>query len=393
MATTTSTRANLPECIYRRPDGYQVKVKLGGRELTKRYPFDTPIAKMEDTRDEFRIQLRHAAASVASGATLPRNARTFRDDVETYLAHLRGRVAAKDLHPTSLDGFERYLEAWCAHFGDRPRGEIKTREFSDQLAAFEREGVVREAPLGPETVNKVRLAALGLYEYMNVREDLADAPNPVTRVPRRTPPKPEGRGINYEILAAILGKLPAGSPTAARLALAAYTGLRPCEIASIHVADWNKRTGELYVRTAKGGPRATIALLPQATRALEELERLDAWGYYWPSPVGRALTAAKIAAGYPHVELRAYDMRHSYGTLVYLETGDIKATNEALRQKTLRMTERYVEAAVSPMLKRVHATLAKRFDPGTDTGKGKAAKGRKATRTGNTLVAVRGGRA
>ena len=154
---------NLPEQIYRRPTGYQVVVRLGGRQLTKRYPLTTPIATMETKRDEFRIELRHAAESVASGATLPRLTRTFADDCETYLVHLRKRVAAGDLHPTSLDGFERYLDAWCVHFGGRPRAEIKTREFSDRLAAFESEGVVREAPLGPETVNKVRLAALGLY--------------------------------------------------------------------------------------------------------------------------------------------------------------------------------------------------------------------------------------
>lgn len=386
----------LPEQIYRTADGYQVRVKIGGKLLAKRFPIDTPIAKLEDTRDTFRIQLRRAKQSIASGAVLPRTARTLRDDVAIYVEHLRGRVAAKDLHPTTLDGFDRYLRAWCVRFGDRPRGEIRTREILEALAEFEREGIVREAPLAPASVNKCRLALLRLYEYMNVHDDLDNPHNPVAAVPLRTPPKPEPRGASYDVLEKILAKLPAGTPTAARLTLAAYTGMRPCEIMRIRAADWNKRAAELYIRTGKGGPRRTIALLPQAAAALAELERLDAWGEYWAAPVGRALRAAKIAAGYPEIELRAYDMRHSFGTLTYQLTGDIKATKEQLGHSTLAMTERYVEAAVSPTLKRVHSALLKRFGGDTDTGKGKRRQlkaGAKATRTGNTLVAVRGGRA
>ena len=41
-----------------------------------------------------------------------------------------------------------------------------------------------------------------------------------------------------------------------------------------------------------------------------------------------------------------YDMRHSFATAVHRKTGGLKAVKELLGHSTLRMTERYMLAAV-----------------------------------------------
>ena len=142
----------------------------------------------------------------------------------------------------------------------------------------------------------------------------------------------------------------------------------------IQPTDWDERGGTLLTRTAKGGPAATLKLLPQATQALRELARLKAWGVYWAAPVSRAFQAAVTAAGYGHLvakgdgargQLVPYDLRHCLGTLIYQQTGDLKAVKESLRHSTLKLSERYMAAAVSPMLDRVHGQLAEYFGPTT----------------------------
>jgi integrase len=59
---------------------------------------------------------------------------------------------------------------------------------------------------------------------------------------------------------------------------------------------------------------------------------------------------ACAAAGVP--EARVYDLRHSYATEMYRQTGDPKATTEMLMHApTSRMMDRYTIAGVEPRLK------------------------------------------
>jgi integrase len=164
----------------------------------------------------------------------------------------------------------------------------------------------------------------------------------------------------------------------------AYTGMRPVEIMRIRPdEDWDRTNQTLLIRTAKGGLAARMHLLPQATQALEELARLQAWGDYWAAPVSRAFTVAREAAGYGDLKLVPYDLRHCYGTLIYEETGDLKAVKEALRHSTLRLSERYMAAAVSPMLEKVHRKLSAYF---ADRGKAQAKAHATAKRTGFKII-------
>ena len=59
------------------------------------------------------------------------------------------------------------------------------------------------------------------------------------------------------------------------------------------------------------------------------------------------ITPAHINLG---LAIDAYTLRHSFGTWHYQTFGDIKATQQIMRHKSIRMTERYVRAAVAPVL-------------------------------------------
>ena len=111
---------------------------------------------------------------------------------------------------------------------------------------------------------------------------------------------------------------------------------------------WDHKGASLTVPgTSKG--RGTkpyvIPLSPAATSALKLLDTLDAWGSFTLAPMARmwkaAATKAKLPAG-----TVPYDLRHSFGTAIYRATGDLKATKELLGHASLRMTERYMLAAI-----------------------------------------------
>jgi integrase len=402
MHTLITKTTTLPECVTRTPHGFFVKVKIGGRTLSKRFRRrpDLTVEELANTRDEFRLELRRAAESIRTGAVpaapTPAPA-TLDDDRIAYLDEHLGAV-----HANTRDQWERYLLAWCNYvpsdggprLGDRARATIRTATLIEAINEFERHGIVRPRPLEAETYNKVRLCLYRLYEVMNGVQEMPEAANPVRHVPRRTPPKAEARGQDYGLLEAILEKIPPGKTkgaTKARLVLMAYHGLRPVEIMSIRRGDWNPAAAELYVRTGKGGKHRTIQLIPKASAALETLERLGAWGPYPTETPSRAFKKAKIAAGY-ELDITPYDLRHSFGTWVYKATGDIKMVKESMAHSSIRMTERYVEAAVSPMLKEVHKKLMTAFGdappPPPARGKRQAAAARRAANAGPGLTLV-----
>ena len=278
-----------------------------------------------------------------------RRASTLAEDVKVYMKTYMDKV-----HASTRGNRERYLNAWVERLGSRTRQSVTTQDVIAALNHFRQKGIVKGTPLKPETVNQVRLALLRLYECLNAEHEI----NPVKRVPLDPVAKPDARGVTYDVVDAILSKLSPGTATAARCRLMAYTGMRPVEIMRIRPdEDWKRAEGTLLIRTAKGGIATRQKLLPQATRALEEMARLQAWGTYWAGPVSRAFTDARKAAGYGSLHLVPYDLRHCYGTLIYEQTGDLKAVKESLRHSTLRLSERYMAAAVSPMLEKVHGKL------------------------------------
>lgn len=334
----------------------------------KRFPLDTPIDVMVAWRTEQLDALTTARAArvrataadpVTTAARRHADANTFRQDVELYLEE----KIDPTLHPCTKTQFARWLRqaARTDELGRYPRHLITGGMWTKLVAQWERSGVpshetaggrrriVPPGPLAVDTVHKIRTCFIGFYSTMDAGLGL---PNPARLIPRRQTSDPEPRGIAMaqalEILAHV-GRSGEPTRTAARLTLMCVLGLRPVEIMRIRPAtDWHKAEQQLIVRTAKGGKARTLPLGDRAVAALELLDRLKGWGTFTSAPAARmfhdAVKAAKLTALEP---LRPYDLRHTFGTELYRQTKDIKATGAAMGHRNLTQTERYVEASVS----------------------------------------------
>jgi integrase len=348
----------------------------------KRFAATTPLGVMlawrhttiNELTDARRVLERAAQANAdpLAPTAAPAPLGTFRADVELYIT-TKMPAALKATQPQWI----RYLRtAARGELGRLPRQLITGRHWGDLLATWIRDGIpaelgdgnrrriVKPKPISVATARKVRTAWITFYKTMDEGLNL---PNPakLCKRPADAPgAAPLPGGIPLADALAIVAQLPKGSRTGARIALMVLLGLRPCEIMRIDAAkDWNRRAKTLYVRTAKFGRPRTLPLEPAATAALQLLDTHPSgkgWGTFTSAPAARMFHAAVAKAGMGHYEpLVPYAMRHTFATNAYALSGDLKAVSEAIGHKSLKMTERYVEAAVSAQVAGLFGTIRK----------------------------------
>jgi integrase/recombinase XerC len=128
--------------------------------------------------------------------------------------------------------------------------------------------------------------------------------------------------------------------------LAAFAGLRACEIALVH--------GEHVVRgdspylilpETKGGGAATV---PLSDVLLEELARWPAQGPLWQAsgPMHYQVVSRKVNKHLASLGIRAglHSLRHRFGTMAYRTSGhDIRQTQELLRHASPATTAVYTQ--------------------------------------------------
>lgn len=326
----------LPAGIYRDRRGYRAVVRVRPLPAVQhRFPPSTTLTAMKTWRDETRARLLRRKRLQGGVAVGP-----LTGDVKRYLAQWG------DVHPETRAQRERHLAMWVAAFPGRARTSLTPIEIRTQLIAWQQQHGYR-----PATLDKIRQA---LYQVFVALDRGSGEPNPVAQVPTFTQPnawrQEAPRALPYDVIVRLLEELPC-SKTRARLAVMAWTGLRPSEVMRIQPED--HQGASLVVRTAKGGPAAVVPLLPQAVKALEEFAAQQAYGPYARSAAARTWHRACVAIGLEadgEPYWRPYDLRHSFGTQFFRTTTDVKATKEIMRHSTLAMTERYVAAAVNPVL-------------------------------------------
>lgn len=313
----------LPRGITHSAKGWRISLGPGGSLFRKRYKPSVPLETVIADLEKFRKTMPAGQQTEPIGTLAGDVARYLRD----YMAGKPGKAER-----------ERHLNLWVAALGpDTWRTTITRDDIARILNGWKASG------LAADTCNKRRTALLALYHAL----DGKGAGNPVREIPKFRPPDPLPRGLAYHLIEKALGKLPR-CKTKARLMVMAYTGLRPGQIMALKPDAWDtRRTLLLVPGTGKG--RGTkpyvLPLSDRATEALTLLDELDAWGAFTWAPMARmwkdAATKAKLPPG-----TVPYDLRHSFGTAIYLKTGDLKATKALLGHSSLRMTERYTLAAV-----------------------------------------------
>ena len=140
--------------------------------------------------------------------------------------------------------------------------------------------------------------------------------------------------------------------------------------------DVDLERGRVYLQPRKKGhgvPGAWVSLIPQAVEALRDFAAADLFGKVFSRPSMAKTWTRAIENTYRDLGktdpakltqlqqclpegCRPYDLRHSFLTEFYRQTGDIRATAEMGQHADLETTKKYTEGAVS---ERVAAGVAK----------------------------------
>jgi site-specific recombinase XerD len=198
----------------------------------------------------------------------------------------------------------------------------------------------------PETRRSARASIRVFFHWALDAELITNDPTKGIRpvqVPRSLPrPAPESA-----VAAALLGE---DADTVLAVLLAAYAGLRRAEIAGLHSDDIDAVSLRV---TGKGGHQRRIPMHALLAAPLKAAKARGGWVF--PSPVfkGRHVDPDYIGKRLKRALPEGYSghtLRHRFGTVVYRNTHDLRATQELLGHSSVATTQRYVEVSDDSLL-------------------------------------------
>jgi integrase/recombinase XerD len=254
------------------------------------------------------------------------------DAVDEHLRHLKRR----NLRPSTIDQRRRALHRLAVYLNGIPLLAVTPGELEGFL----------DRDLTPEA-RATEISHLRGYYRWAVEVGLIDV-NPSRRVARPKLPRRFPRPMPDADLAVAV----AVAPDHVRLALllAAYAGLRACEIAGLNGESvmLDADPPVLLVVEEKGGDMASVPLGPYLIAELEEWPRS---GWYFPYRDGRPLApwpphrVSQVVNQYLHglgIAHTLHTARHWFGTKTYRASGrDLRATQELMRHRASKSTEGY----------------------------------------------------
>jgi integrase len=335
-----------------------IVVERHGTREEVRFPRGTDPATLRTVRDDMidRLELGHRATARGSLAA----------DAAAVLETLpKGRHRAN---------MRVLLDHWTAAHGTTPRHTLTPVDVRTTLATF-------SARFAPEYVRKLRRALGWLFSTLNG----ADGQNPVRAVKAPSVRYDDPRGIAFDVLAWIFDHAPdRGRPTNGtrptvnlsklRAQVMAYTGMHQIEIGRLRPADIDTARRRVWIhprQKGSGAPGVWMELIPPAVTALAALQAANGLGRFdtrglarswrrWLATARSAWEADPSRGPWPvHDDARPYDLRHSFGTAVYLSTGDIRAAQAMLRHRQLSTAVRYTHAGVSARMSAARDALAR----------------------------------
>lgn len=347
MGGKRGKRKRLATAIFE--DKYGVSICIRGKE--HRYPKGTPTESLIRKRNDLRDDL---AASPARRGTLS-------SDIDAFLLSIpEGR---------RRDELTTELEHWRGVFGPRASLDVKPIEIKQQLAAWRTESPNGQ-PFTAKHCNNLLHSLRAVYTANHGRTH-----NPALEVKVFPVRYDDARAMPSAILDLIIDGMPdRGMPlngivpevnlSKLRLRVMRYTGLSQAMLKRVeaHQLDFKRKT--MYVTTrlkGAGVEGATLKLIDQAVEAWRALAKAGGLGTFstrslahaWRRAVNRAKRqweAQEAKRSHPrpwpiHADDRAYDLRHSFGTWLLTETGDLQATAEMMRHRNLNTTRRYTRKA------------------------------------------------
>lgn len=339
--------AKNPDVAYTRHGKRRITVRVDG--IQHEFHVDARLSprEIEKAKARLRVRVEQDLPTATTG--------TLAGDAVLYLDTLKHR-------PQLRKEREHHLDFWIARFGTRARSALKPAELSAALSEL------RETKSASHC-NHVRIALSHLFSTL----DGKSAPNPIRDVQRFEEPEPEPKALDYALIDRVLGyitrqwgkkgrKRP--QKTKARLKVMACTGWAPAQIKRIKASDLRLEHAAVFLRRrlkGKGVAGSLIPVSPSAALALRELVEANALGPWSTSAANKAWQrACKKAMAHPDTtEAEAeqllhstlYDLRHSFGTYMFQQTGNLHTTGELMVHRDPRTTRRYTLAAVPAHLR------------------------------------------
>lgn len=270
-------------------------------------------------------------------ATSHHTRRAYRRGLDELLAAWQG----ENLLRPSRDAGSEYVQRLLA--GDRPEAPKSDRRGRRQKAG----------PLAPATVSLRLAGARALYDALAWAG--ATEADPFRHVKFGKPSTPLAANPNAKIYSEdeLVLMLAACRDQQERviLLLGSHAGLRVSEMLALTWEDVDLRSGELVVAHGKGNKEAAVVMTPKLSAALaayrraheasgvrrdEVLELRSQFGVY--NRLRRLCAVAEVTFKGVH------GLRHSAGTRLYRQTGDLGQVQDHLRHATLDMARHYAKS-------------------------------------------------
>jgi integrase len=322
---------------------YRATVRVGKWPAWCRtYPSDTPLAVMNRDRRAARA---HLEAQDSLGGKASRD--SLAAAVDRYLTLKKNMPSIRDR--------ERELGSWLPCFGKRALSSIQPTEIHAQITEWASLSLDEHGRrYSATTLNHRRTALSNLYRVINGKGGY----NPVRDVDRLREPDAIDRALPLPMVREILARIDANgkhfgakrqSLSAIRAACLAFTGMRVGELMAVKAVDVRFDVEEPFVsvRTAKGGKNRRVPLGKEAAAAFRELRRMDGFGPFSKSSLGKSVRAACArltqASGEPYPIIRVHDLRHSFARWLVNDGGaQLHTAKYILGHSSIKTTERYV---------------------------------------------------
>ena len=280
-----------------------------------------------------------------------------------------------------LDTFShraRYIRYWCEVFGTRKRSSIAVAELQHiQQQLLTQPKPKRSAGTGqgskwtpiPESYSWINQAFIALQNMYTMLDKGKNLPNPVKEIEKVAEPPLKPKGLPQALIEAIFSNLPDDSPVKVRLRLLSELGIGHKQLMQIEEKDVDFEHSAVILKPRKKGDAKNLGQRkPVTERGMAAFYQMKAKGWFGSynfSAVIKAFQracnktnqafldrgidlrkAAPEGCGVDLSEVTPYWLRHSYGTNMYLATGDLELVKNMMSHSSTEMTKRYTLAAV-----------------------------------------------
>lgn len=323
----------------------------------------TPLERVERLRRLDDAALRRHAVRVAN----ERDAEALWELVEAHLtlhgaagvatsAHTRRAYRRGILDLVALWQDENLLRPSRdagEHYVQRLRAGDRAPLIAESATDGRRGRRVKPGPLAPATVQLKVAAARALYDALAWAGATDAAPFRDVKMGRQTTRAEDVQGARSYTDFELIEMLAAAADRQERviILLGAHAGLRVSEMLRLRWAEVDVEKRELLVRGGKGGKSALVALTPKLASELAGYRRARLARAGDDGRVLELRSQYGVFNRLRHLCERAevtfkgvHALRHSAGTRLYRQTGDLGQVQDHLRHATLDMARRYARS-------------------------------------------------